>query len=162
MQNIRLLLLASWLGAALFFSAAVAPTAFRVLRSFQLANASEIAGGIVTSTLAAINTTGFVIAILLLITALLFHRPARKGLLYAEILLLSLIAIATAISQWFISPRMLALRTSLPAPIDQVARDHPTRIAFDSLHGYSVALLSIAMLASLITFFLITRRRLRT
>ena len=60
LNNIRLLLLASWLGAAVFFSAAVAPSAFRVLKAFSLPNASEMAGAIVTRTLSVINTSGFV------------------------------------------------------------------------------------------------------
>ena len=161
MQNIRLLLLGLWLGAAIFFSAAVAPAAFGVLRNYHIANASEIAGALVTRTLAVVNTAGFVIAIFLLITAFLL-RNASKKTFYAEMVLLALTAGCCAIGQWIISPKMVALRTSLPAPIDQVARDHPTRIAFDNLHQYSVALLTIAMLASLITFFLIARRRSTT
>jgi hypothetical protein len=36
----RLILLAVWFGAALFFGAVVAPAAFGVLRSFGLPNAS--------------------------------------------------------------------------------------------------------------------------
>ena len=69
LNNIRLLLLASWLGAAIFFSAAVAPNAFRVLRAFNLPNQSEIAGAIVSRTLAFINTSGFIVSIVLLLTA---------------------------------------------------------------------------------------------
>jgi len=158
MQQFRLLLLGAWLGAALFFSARVAPVVFSVLRGFQLYNASEIAGTIVTRTLATINTVGFVIGVLLLLTAFLFPRPATKRLWYAEVTLLTLVSLATAVSQWIISPKMLALRTSFAVPIDQVARAHPGRMTFDALHGYSVALLAAAMLASLIAFFLIARR----
>ena len=42
----RLILLAAWFGAALFFGAVVAPAAFGVLRSFGLPNTNEIAGAI--------------------------------------------------------------------------------------------------------------------
>ncbi|MEA2203493.1 MAG: hypothetical protein QOE77_269 [Blastocatellia bacterium] len=158
MQNVRLLLLGLWLGAAIFFSAVVAPAAFRVMLNYDLNNAREVAGALVTRTLSVINTTGFVTAIFLLITAFLLKK-ASKGTFYGETLLLALTAGCCAIGQWIVSPKMVALRTSLPQPIDQVARDHPTRIAFDNLHQYSVALLTIAMLASLIAFFLIARRR---
>jgi hypothetical protein len=157
MQNIRLLLLGAWLGAALFFSARVAPAVFSVLRGFQLANASEMAGTIVTRTLSTINTGGCAIGVLLLLTAFL-PRPAAKRSWDAEVVLLTLVSLATGASQWIISPKMLALRTSFGMPIDQVARDNPGRITFDALHGYSVALLAVAMLASLIAFFLIARR----
>ncbi len=158
MNNLRLFLLALWLGAALFFSATVAPAVFSVLRSFQLANASEIAGTIVTRTLAVVNLSGLAIGVFLLVTALLFKR-ASGAAFYTETILLALVAILTAASQWWISPKMLALRAGMPAPIDQVARTDQRRIAFDSLHHYSVALLALAMLASLIASILIARRR---
>jgi hypothetical protein len=54
-NNIRMLLLAAWLGVAIYFSAVVAPSAFGVLRSFGLPNAHEIAGTIVTRTLSVVN-----------------------------------------------------------------------------------------------------------
>lgn len=160
MNNLRLLLLALWLGAALFFSATVAPAVFGVLRDFHLANANEIAGTIVTRTLSMVNISGFATSLFLLATAFLFQRvPPRGAAFYTETILLALVAIITAASQWLVSPRMLAMRAALPAPIDQIARDDPQRVAFDTLHHYSVALLGIAMLASLIAFFLIARRR---
>lgn len=159
MNNLRLFLLALWLGAALFFSATVAPAVFSVLRSFQLANASEMAGTIVTRTLAVVNLSGFAISLFVLVTAFLFKRPASGAAFYVETILLALVAILTAASQWWISPKMLALRAAMPAPIDQVARTDPRHIAFDSLHHYSVALLALAMLASLIASILIARRR---
>ena len=159
MNSLRLFLLALWLGAALFFSATVAPAVFSVLRSFQLANASEIAGTIVTRTLAVVNLGGFAISLFLLATAFLFKRAASGAAFYVETILLALVAILTAASQWWSSPKMLALRAAMPAPIDQVARTDPRRIAFDSLHHYSVALLALAMLASLIASILIARRR---
>ena len=132
MQHLRLLLLGLWLGAALFFSATVAPAAFSVLRSFQLANSGELAGGIVTRTLTTVNTCGFVIAVLLLLTAFLFRRPGAKRAWYAELVLLAVLALATGASQWIISPKMVALRASFGVPIDQVARDNPGRMAFDA------------------------------
>ena len=159
MNNLRLLLIGLWLGAAFFFSATVAPAVFVVLRNLHLSNANEIAGTIVTRLLTAVNISGFAISIFLLLTAAFFGRVAARGLFYAETILLALIAILTAISQWFISPRMVALRASLPAPIDQISLDDPRRMAFDNLHHYSVALLGVAMLASLIAFFIIARRQ---
>ncbi|HEX3186162.1 MAG TPA: DUF4149 domain-containing protein, partial [Pyrinomonadaceae bacterium] len=71
-------MLAAWLGAALFFGAVVAPAAFGVVRSFGLPNASEIAGSIVTRTLGVINVAGFVIALLLLVTALLRRQALSR------------------------------------------------------------------------------------
>src|SRR2546421_11560834 len=43
-RDVRLLLIALWLGGAVFFSAAVAPIAFSVLRSRNVVYANEVAG----------------------------------------------------------------------------------------------------------------------
>jgi hypothetical protein len=43
-------------------------------------------------------------------------------------------------------------------PSDHVPADDPLRIAFNSLHGYSVGLMSVAMLAGVVALLLIGRR----
>ena len=67
-RYLRVLLLGLWLGAAVFFGAAVAPTVFGVLRGAQLANANELAGMMVQRLLAVINRGGFEIALFLIVT----------------------------------------------------------------------------------------------
>ena len=42
--------------------------------------------------------------------------------------------------------------------IDQIPLSDPNRIAFAALHGYSVAALSVAIIAGLLAFFLIANR----
>jgi hypothetical protein len=42
-------------------------------------------------------------------------------------------------------------------PIDQIAADDPRRIVFSNLHGYSVNVLGLAMIASLVALVLIAR-----
>jgi hypothetical protein len=150
-------LLALWLGAALFFSAVVAPTAFSVLRSFDLPNANEIAGSIVTRALSTVNLAGFVVGVLLLISV--FGRRASQGRasFMVACLCLGLIILATGLGHWVIAARMRALRMAMILPIDQIASDDPRRIAFGSLHGYSVNALGVAMIAALVAIVLITR-----
>src|SRR5215467_741375 len=106
----RLILLACWFGAALFFGAVVAPAAFGVLRSFGLSNANEIAGSIVTRSLSVINIAGFLIALLLL--AMLLLRRHSTGLVsfIVECICLAVIALATGVGHWVIAARMRALR----------------------------------------------------
>lgn len=158
LNNIRLLLLASWLGAAIFFSAAVAPSAFRVLRAFNLPNAGEMAGAIVTRTLSVVNTSGFVLSLLLLIFAIVLKESyGRRGFILQTLLLL-VVAITTAIGEWVIAAKMRGLRASLQTTIDQIPAGDPSRVAFDALHGYSVTALSIAIIAALIAFFIIANR----
>ncbi len=155
--DVRLLLLGLWLGAAIFFSAVVAPSAFSVTRAFQLPNASEIAGGIVTRTLSVINISGFIVSILLLASAFGLRRPSsRLGIL--ELALVAIVAITTGAGQWLIAARMQSLRLAAGVPLDQLSPDHPTRLAFNSLHSYSVKALAVGIIAALIAFFLIAYR----
>jgi hypothetical protein len=152
-----LVLLAVWFGAALFFSAVVAPAAFGVLRSYGLPNASEIAGAIVTRSLSVVNVAGFVVALLLLATLFLRRTPAGRGNVIVEGICLGLIALGTGVGHWVIAARMRAIRAALELPIDQIAADDSRRIAFNSLHGYSVNALSLAMIAALVALVLMAR-----
>ena len=158
LNNIRLLLLASWLGAAIFLSAAFAPGAFRVLRAFNLPNQSEIAGALVSRTLSSINTSGFAVSLLLLVTAFALRKAFTRRRFILQIILLVIVGVATALGEWVISARMRALRAAFNMPIDQVAHTDVGRIAFATLHGYSVVALSVAMIAALIAFFVISKR----
>jgi hypothetical protein len=153
----RLALLACWFGAALFFGAVVAPASFGVLRSFGLPNANEIAGTIVTRSLSVVNIAGFIIALLLLVILLLRRNASSRASFIVECICLGVIALATAVGHWMIAARMRALRAAMVLPIDQIAADDPRRIAFNNLHGYSVNALGLAMIAALVTMFLMAR-----
>src|SRR5205807_6550959 len=85
-RQIRLLLLGMWLGAAIFFGAAVAPALFGVLRNAGLANANELAGSMVTRLLQFINRGGFEIALFLFITSFFVHRHRRPFAQVAEVI----------------------------------------------------------------------------
>ena len=152
-------LLAAWLGAAIYFSAVVAPSVFGVLRSFSLTNANEIAGTIVTRNLSAVNTSGFVLSLLLLITTLALKKNYRPTSLTLQVGLLMIVAVATGLGEWVIAARMRGLRAAMHGQIDQVALSDPNRIAFAALHSYSVAALSVAMIAAfLVILFMVLAR----
>ena len=146
-----------WLGAALFFSAVVAPAAFGVLRQFDLPNANEIAGSIVNRGLTVINSSGFVIGLLALVATLFWKKTGRRFTFAIQLLSQAVLTLATATGKWIVAARMSALRTAMVIPIDQVAADDPRRQAFQQLHGYSVALLSAAMIATLVAI-VVSRR----
>lgn len=151
-RDVRLLIIAIWLGSAVFFSVAVAPSVFSVLPS------RELAGAVVSRTLGIINTGGFVIGLALIASAFLYRNVVSKRAFLLEMVSLVLIAISTGIGKWVIAAQMQALRGSMGRPIDEVAQSDPLRIAFNSLHGYSVSALSIAMVAAIVAFLLIARR----
>lgn len=153
-----MLLVAAWLGAAIFFSAAVAPSAFSVLRSFNVPNAAEIAGTIVNRTLSVVNTAGFFISLLAIAVGVAFRKKYGPRAFVVQLTLLGVMALATGVGQWVIAAKMRTLRQTMGTPIDQVPLADPIRVAFAALHGYSVAALSIAIIAGLIVFFILNNR----
>lgn len=157
LNSTRMMLLAGWFGAALFFSAVVAPAAFGVVRLYGLPNASEIAGQIVTRSLSVVNVAGFVIALLLAVTIFARRDLAGRKSFLAEGICLAVVALGTALGHWVIAARMRALRAEMILPIDQLTADDSRRAAFNSLHGYSVIVLSLAMIAALVALVLMAR-----
>lgn len=158
LNTLRLLLIAAWLGAAIFFSATVAPSAFGVLRSSGVTNAGELAGSIVNRNLSAVNTTGFLISLLAIALAFPLRKLYGRRAFVIQLMLLGVAALATGVGQWVIASKMRALRQAMGAPIDSIPMTDPDRLAFATLHGYSVAALSIAIIAGLIVFFIMSNR----
>ena len=153
-KHLRMSLLAAWLGVAIYFSALVAPSVFGVLRSFGLTNAGEIAGTIVTRTLSAVNKTGMLVSLLLLITAFAVKKCYGRVTFMLQNILLLIVAISTVVGEWVIAAKMRGLRALMHGQIDQVPLDDPNRMAFAALHGYSVAALTVAMIAALVVILL--------
>lgn len=154
---IEVLLLGVWLGSMIFFSFAVAPSAFAVLPS------RELAGAMVTSTIVKLETLGLVIGLLLILIQAASWRATHSGKLTKSlrvVLVLVMIA-AAALSRFWISPQMVSLRAAMGGHIDDVAAGDPLRVQFNDLHQYSVSLMGTAMIAGIVVLFL-TVRLLRT
>lgn len=154
---LRLLLLGLWLGSAIFFGAAVAPALFSVLHGANLANANELAGTIVSRLLSIINRGGFELSLFQIVTAYFMSRNESRLRRFAEMISLAIMAIMTGVGHWVIAARMSALRAAMQGHIDQIALNDPRRIAFDSLHGYSVTVMGVAMVAGLVAFVIMAR-----
>lgn len=153
LNDVRLLLIALWLGGAVFFSFVVAPSAFAVLPTH------ELAGAVVTRTIAVVNVGGFVVGLLLLATALLGREAARRrAARLVEVISLAVLAVACGVGHWVVAARMIALRAAWGRPIDRVPPDDPARVAFDSLHNYSVGLMCAAIVAGIVAMLLVARR----
>ena len=155
MNSIRLVVLSIWVGASIFFGAVVAPAIFSVLRSFDLTNAGEIAGSIVTRCLSVVNLAGFVVGLFLLVTLLFGKNAKSKVRFLIETVAVIIIMLATGVGHWVIAARMHALRAAMALPVDQIRPDDVRRIEFNSLHGYSVNVLGLAMIAALVTIVLL-------
>ena len=147
----RLLLLGLWLGAAVFFIG-VAQSAFAVLPT------REVAGILVSRTLAILNYAGIGIAIVAILTSLIVPAGANKISLWAERVLLLIFGIGCIVCQFVISWWMLMLRTQMGRPIDEVPAEDPLRMQFNDLHQYSSWIMLTAMAAALLTFVVILVR----
>lgn len=156
-KSLGLLFLGIWLGTAIFFSAVVAPAAFSVLRAYQVQNYAEIAGGIVNRSLAVVNTSGFIISLLLLLIVLVLRTQFGKTALALQLITLLVVAAMTGLGQWVIAARMHAIRSALQVPMDQLPLQDAQRVAFGSLHRYSVSALAVAILAALAAYVLLAR-----
>ena len=151
-SDIRLLLLAIWLGAAVFFIG-VAQTAFTVLPQ------RELAGAVVNQNLTILNFGGIGIAVILLLTSLLATSRISKFWLWIERFLLLFLAAACAVGQFVLGVWLATLRSQMGKPIDELVADDPLRIQFNTVHEYSVWVLFAAMAAALIAFFIISNRK---
>ncbi|MGI9036317.1 MAG: DUF4149 domain-containing protein [Pyrinomonadaceae bacterium] len=148
--DFRKLLAGLWLGAALFFSFAVAQSAFAVLPS------TELAGALVSRTLAVVNYSGMVIGLILLLSSFILARKSFS--VWIERLVALILTVACAVGQFYIGWKMQNLRASFGRPLEELAADDPLRISFNELHQFSVWILLTAMAAALILFFSIVRK----
>lgn len=153
--DLRLLLLALWLGAAVFF-VGVAQSAFAVLPT------RELAGMVVNRTLLILNISGIIIGVLLFAGSLFGNGAGKRVLLWLERVLLVLIVAACAVGQFVLGFWLQLTRAQMGKPVDEVAVDDPLRIQFQNLHNYSEWVLMAAMAAALIAFFIMANRRAGT
>lgn len=152
LSDIRLLLLAIWLGAAVFFIA-VAQSSFAVLPQ------RELAGAVVNRTLTILNYSGLGISVLLILSSILGGSAVSKFWLWTERFLLLIVGAACAVGQFVIGLMLLSLRSQMGGrPIDEISFDDPLRVQFNTLHEYSVWVLFVGMAAALIVFFIIANR----
>lgn len=154
---IEVLLLTLWLGSMMFFSFAVAPSAFAVLPT------RELAGAMVTSSISKVEVLGLIIGPLLILLQAA-GWPARRTSAMTKAIRLLLIGVMTsaaALSRFWISPSMISLRGSMSGSIDDLALTDPARVQFNDLHQYSVAAMSVALFAGLAVLFLTVRSWLK-
>jgi len=155
-SNLRLLLIALWLGAAVFFIF-VAQSAFGVLPS------RELAGTVVSRTLMIVNLSGLGIGLILLLSSFIKRLNIKPFFLWTERILLILLIAACAVNQFVIALWLSFVRGQFGGkPIDEIPLEDPLRIQFNQLHQYSVWILMGSMIAALIIFFFIARKSDKT
>jgi hypothetical protein len=144
------ILLSAWLGAAIFFAAAVAPAAFRVLPT------RSQAGALVGRTLPVIFVAG--VAIGLGCAVLTLREPAGSAVGRSVRWATELgIAVLCAVGQFVIGGRIERLRAGLGTTLDALPPGHPARAAFGRWHALSVAALGAAMLLAVVALAMARR-----
>lgn len=151
-NTIRMLTVGLWLGAAIFFSFSLAPSAFAVLPS------RELAGAVVQRNLTVVNLGGVFIGVIALLLGIANRTFARRFFWWIETAALAVMTAAAAIGHWVIAARLRGMRAQMDRPIDLLPVTDPIRVAFNQLHGYSVMVLTIGLIAALVAWLLIARQ----
>jgi hypothetical protein len=143
--------ISAWLGAVLFFSALMAPAAFRVLPTRALA------GMLVGETLPALFVGGAVagvFALVLLLSGAELVRHRIVGLVASGMMIASAFA-----GHVVLGGRIGALRAEIGGTLDTLPAGDPLRAAFGRLHAYSVSALAVCVLCAAILLALLLSRR---
>jgi len=151
LKFVQVFALGTWVGSIFYFSAAVAPGAFRVLPS------QDVAGVLVEFTLRRLHTLGVVAGIVFLLAAALAMSASgfRRSVLLPSIGVAIMVAL-TVISQHVVIRRMMELRREMGS-VEATAKDSPLRVEFDRLHGVSVKLEGATLLIGFASLFLTVR-----
>lgn len=152
LTDLRLLLIAVWLGAAVFFIG-IAQSAFSVLPQ------RELAGLVVNRTLTILNFSGLGIFVVVLLTSFARGASFNRLVLWTERILLFTGAAACAVGQFVFGFWIAMKRAEIGRPIDELAADDPLRIQFNMLHEYSVWTLIVAMAAAFLAFWIAANRK---
>ena len=149
LRAIEFLGLSIWLGSDVFLSFVVAPGAFSVLAS------RDLAGAIVGYSLGRMHWIGIVCGLVILLVRALRIR-SLTALVAPAALCVVLMIILTVISQVAVSPKMAVLRVRMGS-IEATAAGSPLLAEFARLHTISVGLESGVLLAGLAALFLMVR-----
>lgn len=149
--KIEMLLMGLWLGAAVFFALAVAPSVFSVLES------KEMAGYVVNRTLTIVNFSGLAISLILLFVSFIPRGEAKAIWAWLQRLLLVVVVAACGAGQAIIGFYLNQIRKMSDTPISELAADDKIKIMFDTWHQYSVWILIAGMIAAALAFFIMSR-----
>jgi uncharacterized membrane protein len=152
LRFVQVFALGTWVGSIFYFSAAVAPGAFRVLST------QDQAGLLVEFTLRRLHTLGVVAGVLFLLAsaAMAVTSSGAGRRLILPVAGVVIMVILTVVSQHVVIRRMNVLRKQMVS-VAATAPENPLRVEFDRLHGVSVQLEGATLLIGLVSFFLTVR-----
>ncbi|MGA8221384.1 MAG: DUF4149 domain-containing protein [Candidatus Acidiferrales bacterium] len=162
LRFVQVFALGTWVGSIFYFSAAVAPAAFRVLAN------QDQAGQLIEFTLRRLHTIGVFAGMIFLFASaglamvgevsgetLVLPKTGKAQLLPVAGVILMLVF--TIISQHVVIRRMHQLRAQMVS-VASTPPDNPLRAEFDRLHQWSVRLEGSVLLLGFASLFLTVRR----
>jgi Domain of unknown function (DUF4149) len=153
LRFLMLLSLVVWVGGVIFLSFGEAPTVFGVLPS------RHMAGAVVGKSLTILHWMGLISGVVYLVSSMAYSQMMRGTMhpFAARHVLIVLMLLLTAVSQFGITPRMVGLRTSF-VDIDRIPTDDPGRIEFNALHKWSERMEGGVLLLGLAVVYLTARQ----
>src|ERR1700728_1563273 len=149
LRFIQVFALGTWVGSIFYFSAAVAPGAFRALSN------PDQAGAVVQFTLGRLHMLGVVAAVLYLFASVALAQ-SLKGCVRPAAISVILMLLLTLASQRLVTPKLAALRTQMGS-VAATPADDPLRVEFNRLHKISVNLEGSVLLIGFAALFLTVR-----
>lgn len=160
LTTLSFLALGIWLGALLLF-VQVAAVAFGELPPLFLNHAEGIhgAGLVVGGTLRHLHYMGLICGVLFLIFSFLLRARVRWHAVVPQAVLVLIMVVLTAYSQFSIIPRMDTAQAAAGGNVGVAAlpESSPARAEFDRLHGESVHLEAAVLILGFIAFALAGR-----
>jgi uncharacterized membrane protein len=153
LRFVQVFALGTWVGSIFYFSAAVAPAAFRVLQS------QDQAGLIIEFTLRRLHSLGVVAGVVFLLASVTLAMSAEGSgkTLLLPVAGVILMLILTIISQHVVIRRMNHLRRQMVS-VASTPPENPLRAEFDRLHQWSVRLEGSVLLLGFASLFLTVRK----
>ena len=153
LRFIQIFALGTWAGSIFYFSAAVAPAAFRVLQN------PDQTGLLVEFTLRRLHTLGVVAGVIFLLAsaAMAVSASVSGKSLLLPVAGVVVMLVLTIISQHAVTPRMMNLRRQMVS-VAATPPENPLRVEFNRLHRISVQLEGATLLIGFASLYLTVRR----
>jgi len=150
---LEILSLGLWVGAAFFVGVLLAPGAFALLPTRQLA------GDVVGMALTRLHWLAYVCGAVYFAAA--FALSGERTPQRTALILVALMLALTVVSHQVVTPKLAGLRLQMTAEngsIDATPKESPLRQEFGKLHGVSSAAELLVLLFGVAAIFLSTRR----
>ena len=150
-RYLMLLALVVWLGGIIFFGAVMAPVLFSVLPS------PELAASVIGPSLTILHAMGLTAGVVFLTAIFVVRKRISRSLFTRSVpVLVLLMVLLTAMSQFYVLPKMEKLRPQMagyiyttPLP-DREKQAEAARQEFDSLHHWSTRIEGTVLILGLI------------